>query len=128
MSDRMVNQFMEMVRIDSESGNEAEMMDYLLEEIKKIGGEAKLDGYGNLVAKFEAKGCDGKEPILLSCHADTVKPGIGIEPAARPDPMPRATTGRFDSVASWITLLTCSVVWGKTITPGLLSTKVPSKL
>ena len=25
-------------------------------------------------------GCKGVEPILLSCHADTVKPGVGIEP------------------------------------------------
>ena len=25
-------------------------------------------------------GCEGVEPILLSCHGDTVKPGVGIEP------------------------------------------------
>ena len=30
MSERMVRQFMEMVRIDSESGNEARFMQYLL--------------------------------------------------------------------------------------------------
>lgn len=80
MSDRMVQQFMEMVRIDSESGNEARMMEYLQGEIAKLGGESQLDGYGNLVARFEEKGCSGSEPILLSCHADTVKPGVGIEP------------------------------------------------
>jgi tripeptide aminopeptidase len=80
MSERMVNQFLEMVKIDSESGNEAKMMEYLLAEIPKIGGQAGLDDYGNLLAKFPAKGCQGKEPVLLSCHADTVKPGVGIEP------------------------------------------------
>ena len=32
------------------------------------------------MAKFPAKGCEGKDPILFSCHADTVKPGVGIEP------------------------------------------------
>ncbi len=80
MSERMINQFMEMVRIDSESGNEAQMMQYLLGAIPEVGGEAELDAYGNLVAKFPAKGCEGKAPVLLSCHADTVLPGKGIEP------------------------------------------------
>mgnify|MGYP000557281409 FL=1 len=80
MSDRMIAQFMEMVRIPSESGNEAEMISYLKKEFEALGGEAETDDYGNLVARFPARGCEGKEPILLSCHADTVKPGVGIEP------------------------------------------------
>ena len=80
MSERMINQFIEMVKIDSESGNEAKMIDYLFLEFEKLGGRAQKDSYGNLIAKFEAKNCEGKETILLSCHADTVKPGVGIEP------------------------------------------------
>ena len=80
MSDRMIEQFMEMVRIPSESGNEAEMIAYLQKEFTALGGEAETDAYGNLIARFPAKGCEGKDPILLSCHADTVKPGVGIEP------------------------------------------------
>lgn len=80
MSERMVKQFMEMVGIDSESGNEARMMEYLLRAIPEAGGEAALDAYGNLIARFGALGCSGKAPILLSCHADTVKPGVGIRP------------------------------------------------
>ncbi len=35
MSERMVRQFMEMVRIDSESGNEARFMAYLLGEVRR---------------------------------------------------------------------------------------------
>ena len=80
MSQRMVKQFMEMVQIDSESGDEERFMRYLLDEVTAIGGSAVLDDYGNLIATFEAVGCDGVEPILLSCHGDTVKPGVGIEP------------------------------------------------
>jgi len=80
MSERMIQQFMEMVRIDSESGNEEKMMKYLQVEFGKIGAEVMLDNYGNLVAKLPAKQCTKTEPILLSCHADTVKPGVGIEP------------------------------------------------
>lgn len=80
MSQRMIDQFMEMVQIDSESGNEANFINWLKTELDSMGGETMLDGYGNLVAKFCAKNSGATEPILLSCHADTVKPGIGIEP------------------------------------------------
>jgi tripeptide aminopeptidase len=81
----MVEQFMEMVRIDSESGNEARFLAWLLDEVRAIGGTAALDEYGNLIAAFPAKGCQAAEPILLSCHADTVKPGVGIEPVLGED-------------------------------------------
>ncbi|NOZ48026.1 MAG: M20/M25/M40 family metallo-hydrolase [Chlorobi bacterium] len=80
MSQRMIDQFMEMVRIESESGNEANFINYLKSEFEKLGGFAKHDNYGNLIVKFPEKGCTGKEPILMSCHADTVQPGKGIEP------------------------------------------------
>ncbi len=80
MSNRMVTQFMEMVQIDSESGNEARFIQYLVGEVEGLGGSAALDDYGNMLASFEAISSDGAEAILLSCHADTVKPGVGIEP------------------------------------------------
>jgi len=80
MTERMIKQFMEMVQIDSESSNEANFINYLEKEYQKIGAETLQDSYGNLIAKLPAKGCEGKEPILLSCHADTVKPGVGIKP------------------------------------------------
>lgn len=83
MSERMINQFMEMVQIDGESSNESNFIKYLEGEYQKLGAETIIDSYGNLIAKLPAKGCEGKEPILLSCHADTVKPGIGIEPVLK---------------------------------------------
>ncbi|MDQ1352463.1 MAG: family metallo-hydrolase [Acidobacteriota bacterium] len=83
MSERMIKQFMEMVQIASESGEEAAFIDYLLEEFKKIGADARKDSYGNLIAKLPAKGCTGKQAILLSCHADTVKPGQDIKPVLK---------------------------------------------
>lgn len=83
MSERMIKQFMEMVQIDSESGEEAAIIDYLEKEFRKLDAEAQKDSYGNLVAKLPAKGCQGKNPILLSCHADTVKPGKGIKPVLK---------------------------------------------
>ncbi len=83
MSQRMIEQFMEMVQIDSESGNEAAMIEYLHKEFTSMGADSVIDSYGNLVAKFPGKGCSGKDPILLSCHADTVQPGKGIKPVLK---------------------------------------------
>jgi tripeptide aminopeptidase len=80
MSERMVRQFMEMVAIDSESGEEAQFIDYLDGELTRLGGASQKDAYGNLIARFPARKCAGAAPILLSCHADTVKPGKGIRP------------------------------------------------
>lgn len=80
MVSRMINQFMEMVRIDSESGDEKDFLNYVEEEVRKLGGDVERDAYGNLVARFEARGCADRDPVLLSCHGDTVKPGRGIEP------------------------------------------------
>ncbi len=42
MNERMINQFMEMVQIESESGNEANFMNYLKDEFEKLGGEVTL--------------------------------------------------------------------------------------
>ncbi len=78
-TDRMVSQFMDMVRIDSESGDEAAFMQWLLPVLRDLGAEAGLDEYGNLIAAVPAKGSTA-EPILLSCHGDTVRPGKGIRP------------------------------------------------
>lgn len=83
MSERMIKQFMEMVQIDSESGEEAEFIDYLVGEFETLGAEVEKDSYGNLIARMPARGCEGKEPVLLSCHADTVKPGKNIRPVLK---------------------------------------------
>ena len=85
MNQRLIDQFLEMIKIPSESGNEKEMIAYLEKEFQKLGAKTKVDNYGNLIAKINAKDCKDKEPILLSCHADTVKPGVGINPVIEND-------------------------------------------
>lgn len=70
---------MDMVRIDSESGEEAAFMAWLTPVLKELGAKVELDAYGNLFAKIPAKNSSAA-PILLSCHGDTVKPGKGIQP------------------------------------------------
>lgn len=81
MNERLVNTFCEMVKIDSESGNEEQFIRHVKEMLEnELGAECSIDAHGNLVARVPAQGSTGAEPIFLGAHADTVKPGIGIEP------------------------------------------------
>jgi len=81
MGNRLVERFCEMVRIDSESGHEARFIEATKRQLEaELSATCVLDEHGNLIAKIPAKGSDGAPPIFLAAHADTVKPGVGIEP------------------------------------------------
>ncbi|MBN1857833.1 M20/M25/M40 family metallo-hydrolase [Candidatus Bipolaricaulota bacterium] len=81
MNKSVAELFCEWVRIDSESGNEAEFIGVLKEFLEQdLGATCMLDGYGNLIAKLPAKNSDATDTVALAAHADTVKPGTGIEP------------------------------------------------
>ena len=79
-SERLIATFCELVKIPSETPNDREFVSYLEKLFKKEGAETHLDSYGNLVAKFAAKNSSNNEPLAFCCHADTVKPGMDIEP------------------------------------------------
>lgn len=81
---RLVEAFCDMVHIDSESGSESEFLAYLQDIlVSNLRAACAFDEYGNLVAKIAAKNTLLEVPILLGMHADTVKPGRGIEPVLR---------------------------------------------
>jgi len=81
MNERLVDTFCDLVRIDSESGNEGLVIEHVRLLLEKVlDAECHLDAHGNLVARIPAKGTEDGKPIFLGAHADTVKPGIGIEP------------------------------------------------
>ncbi len=79
----MINQFLEMVKIDSESGEEKHFIEYLEKELKALGAETYIDPYGNLLGRLPSKNASNSESILLSCHADTVQPGKAIKPVIK---------------------------------------------
>ncbi|WP_087021874.1 M20/M25/M40 family metallo-hydrolase [Thaumasiovibrio subtropicus] len=82
--ERLVNHFIDIVKIDSESGNEKAIAEALAEQLGQIGfsveklpvPETLSNGF-NIYAKLPGE-LDGS--VALSCHMDTVTPGIGIEP------------------------------------------------
>ena len=86
MEDSMVQTFCELVRIDSESGEEKMFLDHLAPLLEdRLDAQCELDEYGNLVARLAGKGSDRKSPDIFSCHGDTVKPGKAIEPLVEGD-------------------------------------------
>lgn len=85
---RVIQHFMELVQIDSETKNEQNISKVLKEQFASLGLHVYEDdtmnetghGAGNLVVTMEAAGVEGIEPMLFTCHMDTVTPGQGIKP------------------------------------------------
>lgn len=83
---RLVNEFIELVKIDSLSGKEGKIAQVLIEKLKALGLEVTVDNAGeaiggetgNVIARLPAN--SKGEPILFSAHMDTVTPGEGIKP------------------------------------------------
>ncbi len=83
---RIVDEFLHLVCIDSESLNEKEIADYLAKKLKELGLDVWADNAGktfegnagNVMGRLEGnvKG----EPLLFMAHMDTVKPGNGVKP------------------------------------------------
>lgn len=87
--DRLVDEFMELVRVDSETKHEQEISRVLKHKFEALGLQISEDdaasktghGAGNLFALWEANGADESAPtIFFTCHMDTVTPGVGIKP------------------------------------------------
>lgn len=86
INEAIVNEFIELVKVDVESKDERAIADVLKNKLKKIGcnviedntGEIIGGNAGNIIAKL--KGDKGIPPILLSAHMDRVKKGKNISP------------------------------------------------
>lgn len=79
-SDRLVRTFLELVRIDSPSGHEAEIGRHLEARLQRLGLATETDAIGNLVGRT----ADGRGPwLMLSAHMDTVGTDRGIRPVIR---------------------------------------------
>lgn len=84
--ERLLNTFLDYVRIDSESRNEGAMARRVIDDLAALGCEVYVDDSadktgsqtGNLYITLP--GNAPGEPIVLSAHLDTVVPGIGVEP------------------------------------------------
>lgn len=86
-SERVVQEFMELVQVDSVSGQERKLADLLKSRLSSLGlqvwednaGEKVNTATGNVIGRLPAT-VPGKSPLLLCAHMDTVEPGRGVVP------------------------------------------------
>lgn len=74
--DRIVQTFLDLITIDSPSGEEDAIAAELELRLRALGVEVAQDEHGNVLGRLEGSG----EAVLLSAHMDTVEPGRGIVP------------------------------------------------
>lgn len=83
---RMIDEFLELVRIDSLTHHERKMADLLIKKLKAMGMEPCEDDAGALTGGDAGniictlKGGKNVPAILLMAHMDTVVPGLGKKP------------------------------------------------
>ena len=73
--ERLVNDFSDLVRIDSPSGEEWDVALHVSERLSNLGFQVARDEHGNVIARE-----GGDSPLILSAHMDTVDPGRSIKP------------------------------------------------
>jgi len=86
--ERIIQEFMELVQVDSETKHEETISGVLKEKFGGLGLEVFEDdakektghGAGNLIITWKAEGVEQAPKVLFTCHMDTVTPGRGIKP------------------------------------------------
>lgn len=89
---RLLDEFFELVQIDSETKHEGKIVDILKDKMEALGFTVVEDdtkkvtghGAGNLIASLKGN-VESADPIYFTCHMDTVVPGKGIKPELRED-------------------------------------------
>ncbi len=74
--ERLVSTLMDLIRIDSPTGEEEAMDREVTARLQALGFRVEHDSYNNVIAKRDGVG----ETVILSAHLDTVEPGRGIRP------------------------------------------------
>ncbi len=86
--ERLLNEFLELVQIDSESKSETAIAKVLTEKFTALGVDVYEDdaaaktgyGAGNLICTLPATK-ENVDPIYFTSHMDTVVPGKGVKPS-----------------------------------------------
>jgi len=75
-SDRLLEAFLKLLRIDSPSREEEEIGKHLAECFTGMGLDVETDEIGNVIARMDGQG----KTLLLTAHMDNVKPCRGVVP------------------------------------------------
>ena len=85
---RLTDLFIKLASIKSPSGDEKEIVEMVSVMLEEIGIKAEIDdsgkdygsNTGNITAFMKGTACDGRQPIFLGAHLDTVRIDGEIEP------------------------------------------------
>lgn len=88
--DRLIEEFLELVQINSETGDEAKINEVLKTKFSDLGVEVVEDnakevtghGAGNLICTLKGNK-EGVDTIYFTSHMDTVVPGNGVKPTIK---------------------------------------------
>jgi tripeptide aminopeptidase len=89
-NERLLNEFLELVQIDSETKFETEIAKVLKQKFTELGLDVYEDdtkdqtghGAGNLICTLEGTK-EGVDPIYFTSHMDTVVPARGVKPSIK---------------------------------------------
>lgn len=73
---RLIQTFLDMVQIDSESGHEKAFAEYMVGLFRDLGYKPRMDKWWNVYVTIPGKG----KPLMWNTHMDTVIPGKGVKP------------------------------------------------
>ena len=79
--DRLLNTFLDLVKIDSPFGEEGEVARYSAGRLRGLGFEVHTDDLNNVYGYLPGNG----QPLLLNAHMDGVEPCRGIKPVVGAD-------------------------------------------
>ncbi|KIL44305.1 M20/M25/M40 family metallo-hydrolase [Jeotgalibacillus soli] len=90
--ERLLDEFLELVQVDSETKHEAAISKVLINKFNELGVHVEEDdsigitghGANNLICTLEGTKQD-VDPIYFTSHMDTVTPGKGIKPVVKED-------------------------------------------
>ena len=83
-SERLLEMFLSILRINSYHPNEDPVIDVLRPKLERSGMELSMDRFRNVLGFWPGTGSLAEtEPVLLCAHTDTVRPTEGLEPVLR---------------------------------------------
>jgi tripeptide aminopeptidase len=77
--ERLLAEFLDLVRIPSPSGREAVVADHVAARLGALGARVERDTAGNVLGRLEGKDA----PLMLTAHLDTVGPAELVVPVVR---------------------------------------------
>jgi tripeptide aminopeptidase len=78
-TERLLNTFLELVRYDNPSGEEAAIAGHIRGILEELGLHVEQDSSLNLLAHLPGEG----EPLLLNAHTDSVQPCTNVRPVVQ---------------------------------------------